>query len=649
MLDSFRNFTKSLLGKIVVFLILGIIAVAFAAGDVMGVRGGSGGRSATLATVGGYAITETEVTKRLQLLLQDANARGGQPMTMEELLQRGGFEYVMNELIAVHAIEEFSKKSGMLVDRAMIDSAIANDTRFQGIDGKFSQAAFDGQLQRTGKSVREWRTDIATERYLRWMLPDPRLRTPIADGLAAPYATLLLERRTGLATLIRPQDMDAGPDPDDKALTAFYTRNKTRYQVPQRRVMRYAVVKSEQFKAESAATDQEIAQAFASSGTRYAATEKRTGSQIILPDRAAADAVANEIKGGKSVADAAKARGLEPSSFEAVEKAKLAADSSPAVADAAFGAAQAGVVGPVQTPFGWAVIKVDKIDRIAARTIDQVRDELAGEISTRKTAQAVAAQRQILEDMIGNEATFDEVMARGKLTAQRTPALVADGTDPDNPLKGDAKPDATVAMIAAAGFQFDPESQTPEIIPIDKEGGYAIVVVERIVPAAPRALESIKPQVLADYRLDQQMITARKAATDLRAEITRGTPMREAIAKLGIRALPPKDFNFVRGDLKPTDAPQVRMAFSMAAKSAKMIEGPDRSGYYVVYVDTITETDGKANAAAMERARTEFLPAGRQEIAEQFVEGLKRHVGVTRNEAAIASLRARMGRTGGAQ
>jgi peptidyl-prolyl cis-trans isomerase D len=648
MLDSFRNFTKSVFGKIVVFLILGIIAVAFAAGDVTGLRGNAGAQSATLATVGDYKITEAEVAKRLQLLLQDANARGS-AMTMEELLQRGGFEYVMNELTAVHAIEQFSKDSGMLVDRTMIDSAIANDPRFQGIDGKFSQAAFDGQLSRTNKSVRDWREDITTETYIRWLLPDPRLRTPIPDGIVAPYATLLLERRTGFATLIRPQDMDAGPEPDDKALTAFYTRNKTRYQVPQRRVIRYAIVKGDQFKAQSAATDQEIAQAFANSGTKYAATEKRTVRQIILPDQATANAVATELKGGKSVADVAKARQVEPSNFEEVEKAKLATDSSPAVADAAFGLAQAGVAGPIQTPFGWAVVKVEKIDKIAAKTVDQVRGELAEEVSARKTAMAVAAQRQTLEDAIGNSGTFDEVVAKGKLTAQRTPALIANGTDPDNPLKGDAKPDETIAMIAAAGFQIEPDAQEPLVIPVDKEGGFAIVALERIVPAAPRPLESIRPQVLADYRLDQQMIKARKAAQDLRAEINKGTPMPAAIAKLGIRALPPKAFNFVRGDLKPNDAPQVRMAFSMAAKTAKLIEGPDRSGYFVVYVDTITETDGKSNAAAMERARTEFLPATRQEMAEQFVEGVKRHVVVKRNEANIAAMRARLVRGGGQQ
>ena len=646
MLDSFRNFTKSLFGKIVVFLVLGVIGLAFALTDVTGIRGGSLGRSATLATVGDYKITDAEVTKRLQDLLKDLNARGGQPVTMAELLQRGGFEYVMNQLIAVHSVEEFAKDSGMLVDKTAIDAVIANNPQFQGLDGKFSQQAFDAELRRKGNSVAEWRNDIATEKYVRWLLPDPQKRSPIANGLAAPYASLVLERRTGLATLIRPQDMDPGADPDDKTLATYYTRNNKRYQVPERRIMRYALVHPDQFKAQAAATDAEVAAAFKASGTRFAATEKRTIHQIVAPDQATANAVAADMKAGKSVADIAKARGLAPTDFEGVEKAKLAAETSPAVANAAF-TGPAGVVGPVQSLIGWAVLKVEKIEKIPAKTLEQAHDELAKEITERKSAELMGATRQGFEDGIGNGTTFDETMKNGKLTPLSTAALFADGTDPDHPLAGkDAKPDQAMVMIAAAGFQFDPESQEPLVVPVDKDGSFAIVILEKRIPAAAPPLANIREKVLADYRVEQQLLKARKAAQDLRAEINKGTPMREALAKLGIRALPPKEFNLVRGDLKPTDAPQVRMAFSMAPKSAKFVEAPDRAGYYVVYVDTVVNTDGKSNPAAMERAKAEFLPAGRQELAEQFVQGIQKHVKVTRNEANIAALRASLGSAG---
>ncbi|MEZ0243211.1 MAG: peptidylprolyl isomerase, partial [Sphingomonas sp.] len=483
MLDSFRNFTKSLVGKIVVFLVLGVIAIAFAAGDVTGLRGAGGGSGKTLATVGSYKITEAEVTKRLRDLVRALNNRG-QTVTMAEVLQRGGFEYVLNQQITIHAIQEFAKGSGMYVDRATIDAAIANDPEFKGPDGKFSQTLFDARLQAGGKTMPELRDEVVIDKFAAWLFTDPAKVTPIADGVVAPYASLFLERRIGIGTLIRPTDMDAGPAPDDKTLTAYYTRNKVRYQVPERRIMRYAVVHPDQFKAQSVATDAEIAEAYKAAGARFAASEKRTVHQIIVLDKATADLVAADLKAGKSPADAAKARGVAPTAFEGVEKAKLSTDSSVAVANAAF-TGPAGIVGPIQTQFGWAVLKVEKIEKIPAKTLEQARPELADEIAQRKTATALATLRQSLEDDIGNGATFDEAVGKGKLTGQTSAALMADGIDPDNRPQGkDAKPDQAMVMIAAAGFQFDPESQEPLVVPIDKDGSFAVVILQKIVPVA---------------------------------------------------------------------------------------------------------------------------------------------------------------------
>ncbi|MEI9850719.1 MAG: peptidyl-prolyl cis-trans isomerase [Sphingomonas sp.] len=74
----------------------------------------------------------------------------------------------------------------------------------------------------------------------------------------------------------------------------------------------------------------------------------------------------------------------------ASEKAALARETAPAVADAAFAAAQGAVVGPVRSPLGWAVLSVEKIETIAARTLDQAREELGKEIAQRKTITALA-------------------------------------------------------------------------------------------------------------------------------------------------------------------------------------------------------------------------------------------------------------------
>ena len=86
MLNFFRRFTKSRFGVIAMFVFLALIAIAFAAGDITGIRGQSGGLSGNvLAKVGDRKITDREVRERIDLFLRNAQ-REGQNVTMEQFL-----------------------------------------------------------------------------------------------------------------------------------------------------------------------------------------------------------------------------------------------------------------------------------------------------------------------------------------------------------------------------------------------------------------------------------------------------------------------------------------------------------------------------------------------------------------------------------
>jgi len=642
MLNMFRNFTKSRVGMIVVFLVLGVIALAFAAGDVTGLRGSGAGAATVLAKVGSREITATELNDRIERFLR-ARRNEGQNVTMEEFLSRGGLEMTLDQLVDVAALEEFGRASGMRVDKEMVDTEIANDPSFQGFDGKFSQTKFDSTLSENRLSTASYRTEIMRDRYIRWLLNGGAPNVQLPDGVLAPYAALQLERRQGVEAMIRITDVDPVALPDEKTLNTFYTRNRARYMIPARRVLRYAIVRPDSFKAASAATEAEIADAFAKAGARYAATEKRTVSQLVLPDQAAANAVAAEVRGGKSLADAARARGLAPRSFASVDKAALTKEASPAVADAAFAAAQGGTVGPLRAPLGWIVLRVDSVQKIAARTLAQVHAELADEISQRKIASGLATTRQAIEDNIGRGATFDEATAQAKLTALRTPALVANGVDPDNPA---VAPDPALAPLIQAGFQIDPNDQEPQVVPIGQDGSFAIVTVERVVAATAPPLAKIQKQVQADYGADQAMQKARKIAADVVAQLNRGVPMDKALASVGRPLLAPKPFDIKRADRKPTDPQRFQMALAMAPKTAKLIEAPGRAGYHIIYLTAVEQHDANGNRQLLDFAQQALGPASRQEYAEQFIEGIKRNVKITRNQAAIAAMRAQLTRQG---
>ncbi|MCB8829435.1 SurA N-terminal domain-containing protein, partial [Escherichia coli] len=108
MLSFFRRIINSKAGVIVTFIVLGVIAIAFAAGDVTGLRGGNGGglTGNYVVKVGGEKIGVADLESRMQSELQAA--RQQQPtMTMADMIAQGGLQAVLDRSVNSLALDVF--------------------------------------------------------------------------------------------------------------------------------------------------------------------------------------------------------------------------------------------------------------------------------------------------------------------------------------------------------------------------------------------------------------------------------------------------------------------------------------------------------------------------------------------------------------
>ena len=113
------------------------------------------------------------------------------------------------------------------------------------------------------------------------------------------------------------------------------------------------------------------------------AQEQVHARHILLEDEATAKAVIAEIQGGADFADVAKKRSTGPSAAQGGDLGFFGrGDMVPEFSEAAFGL-EAGALTetPVQTKFGWHVIKVEERSLSASRSFEDVREELVAELS----------------------------------------------------------------------------------------------------------------------------------------------------------------------------------------------------------------------------------------------------------------------------
>ncbi|VVT23316.1 Peptidylprolyl isomerase [Sphingomonas aurantiaca] len=643
MLAFFRRLTHSKVGVIITFLVLGVIALAFAAGDVTGLSSMTGGAGITggdVATVGKAKVSANELKTQAQTQLE--GFRQQQPtLDMATFVNQGGFEGTLDRIISSMALEQFGRAQGMVVSKRSVDGQIASIPALQGPTGKFDENLYRQVLAQRKLTDAQIRSDIVRDTFAQQLTIPSTGATQVSSQLALPYASLLLEKRTGTIGFIPAAVVPAGAAPSEADLNTFYTRNIARYTVPERRIIRYAVVSPDQVKTQAVATDAEIAKAYQQDRARYAATEKRTITQVVVADQAGATALAAKVKAGTSLADAARAAGLEASTQAGVEKAAYAGTASAQVADAVFAAASGAVIGPVRTQLGWTVAKVDKIENVAGRSLDQVRGEIAAALGIQKAAAALSDIHDKIDDSLSKNATFDEVIADQKLKPVTTPALIASGINPDD---ATSKPDPAIAPLVAAAFQAA-DGDGPQLVQLGTDGGFAVVALGRVVRATPRPLAQVRAAVLQDVTAERSRQAARKVAADVLARINKGMTIQQSLAqtKLPIPAARPLTASRAQIAADPRGAPPaLALMFSMAPNTAKTLAAPDDSGWFIIKLDSIASGNAAGNDAAIKAARANIGRSVGREYVEQFAKAVRVDVGVKTNPTALARTRAEL-------
>jgi peptidyl-prolyl cis-trans isomerase D len=474
------------------------------------------------------------------------------------------------------------------------------------------------------------------------------LITPVATnarlsvGMATPYASMMLESREGAAVGIPVEAFRAGLKASDADLQQFYARNRSRYTIPEQRVLRIARIGPERV-AGVTASDQEIAAYYNANKATYAATDERSLTQVVVPDQATAGQIAARAKGGASLQAAAAPAGSNAAVSPLGGQTRQAYGSvaGDQIANAVFAAPAGAVVGPMQSDFGWVVVKVDSIKRNPGRSLDQARAEIAAKLNTDKRKQALEDLVDQVQNAIDEGSNFNEAVAAAKLTVTNTPPIMADGTSRTN-AGYRAAPD--LAPVIKAGFQIA-ANDPPEIVAMPGDKGYAVVSPGQVVPAAPAPLASIRQRVEQDWLNEQAAARARAAAASIEAHANKGVSLEDAVKRLNVALPAVRPIAARRLQLANAEGkvpPPLQMLFTIGQGKTRMVADPEGRGFFVVKVNKITPGNALIQPSLIAQMRTELQQGASQDYAEQFMAAIRNELKVKRNESAIQSLKTRL-------
>ncbi|MDM7323074.1 MAG: SurA N-terminal domain-containing protein [Gammaproteobacteria bacterium] len=357
-----------------------------------------GGSDAPVATVNGQDITprafEQAYNQERQRLAQ---AFGGTlPPDMLEGL--GLKRQVLDGLILREVLRQWAHQQGLRVSDAELAAVLRGVSAFQE-NGVFSQARYKQVLSLQGQSP------LTFEQAVRQDLVLDQLQRGIAlsafDVAANLDAFLRLRGQTREVEvyILSSASRRAGIQPDEAQLQTYFKEHMQDFRRPERVRLEYIVLSMDELAARMKPSEEDIRQAYEDYLAREAQRERREARHILItpPEggdmeaaRKQAEALHERLVAGEDFASLAKQYSQDPGSagqggeLGLVERGMMVEPFEKAL----FALKEGEVSAPVQTDFGWHLIKLERIEKAKPKPLDEVREAML-----RDAAQRMAEER----------------------------------------------------------------------------------------------------------------------------------------------------------------------------------------------------------------------------------------------------------------
>jgi peptidyl-prolyl cis-trans isomerase D len=622
-----RKASSNWLGKIVMATVMGVLIVSFGVWGIADIFRGFG--QSTLAKVGHAEISTEQFRQIYTERLQQIGRQFGRPLTMEQARAFGLDRQVLQQTIAEAALDEEARRLGLAQSNDETMRMIFNDPNFRGVNGAFDPARFQTVIRQFGFSEQRF---IAEQRRV-------SLRRQIAGTITAglePPKVLIeaLARFQNEQRSIEYVKLDAAQagtvdPPSPETLAAYFDDHKTQFRAPEYRKISFVAVTPEDIGKWTEVSDQDARKVFEQRRDALGTPERRQVSQIIFPNAEEAMAAHNRIASGLSFEDLAKERGLNPSDVDLGLITKSTMD--PAIADAAFTLQSGEVSQPQQGKFGFALVKIAKIEPAATPSYESVAAELKKQIASERARTRVAELRDKMEDERGGGASVVEAAQKLGLAAVTVDAVDRSGRGPNG------QPAANLPRgldVVSQGFSSDVGVDND---PIQFNGGYVWYDVVAITPSRERSLDEVRDQVEAKWRDDQITSRLRAKATDLVQRLEQGGKLAEAAAQAGLNV---ETASGLKRDasLPGLPAGAITTAFRTAKDGVGQTPDAGANAWIVFRVTDISVPPVDLASDEMKKLKETVKRGLTDEQIAEYITKLEAEIGTNVNQTAFAQV-----------
>jgi peptidyl-prolyl cis-trans isomerase D len=607
---------------------MGILIVSFGIWGIADIFRGFG--QSTVAKVGHTEITTDQFRQIYTERLQQVGRQLGRPLTMDQARAFGFDRQVLQQILAEAALDEQARRLGLGQSNDETMRLIFSDPNFRGVNGAFDPARFQTAIRQMGYSEQRF---IAEQR--RFALRR-QIAGTIAAGLEPPKVLLEAlarfqnEQRTIEYIKLGAAQAGTIEPPSPETLASYFDDHKALFRAPEYRKIAFVAITPEDIGKWTEVSDEDARKVFEQRRDKLGTPERREVWQIVFPNAEEAMAARSRVESGTSFDDLAKERGLNPSDVDLGMIAKSAI-ADPAIANAAFSLQPGEISQPEQGRFGYALVKVGKIEPGVTPVYENFAAEIKREIANERARAKVAELRDRMEDERGGGASVIEAAQKLGLTPVTVDAVDRSGRRPD----GQPAPNIPQGLdVVSQAFNSDIGVDND---PISFNGGYVWYDVLGITPSRERTLDEVKDQVEAKWRDDQIASRLRTKASDMVQKLEQGGKLAEEAAQAGLTVQTASGLKR-EGSVPGLPAAVITAAFRTAKEGVGQAPDAGANAWIVFRVTDVTVPAVDLASDDMKKLKENIQRGLTDEQIAQYITKVESEIGTYVNQAAFAQV-----------
>ncbi len=589
---------KNLGVRILLGVVLGIVSLGMLVYLIPGQGGPNVSSSDVVAEVGGQEVTAAEVRQQLQHIAR----RGTIPRSLEPLYA----QQIVNQLVYQRILELEAKRLGIRVT----DEERTERIR-QLLPTVFTGDAFLG-MERYTTEV-QLRFDMGVQEFeelIRQGLLEEKFRRLVTDGISVTAEEVEQEfrRRNEKVkieyVLIKPDELESKVPASDAELAAYFEKNKGRYVVPERRLVRYAQLDQSLLRQRASVTDAELRAYYNQHIELYRIQNRVHVSHILFKTIGKTDAEVEEIRKKaeevlKKARHAAKFEELAKQYSEDTTKDKggdlgwiVQGQTVAEFERAAFSLPPGSISDLVRTQYGFHILKVIEHQNARTQSFEEVRGSILPILTAEKLERLENEQADQIAAAVrkSNRQPLEDIAKQFKMSIAETRPVAA-----NEPLSEIGSP----PELRDAIFRL---RQGELSAPIRTERGYVVLTVKEIQPAHPATLAEVREKVAADVRREKAVGLAKARAEELAKRVQGGEALAVVAKALGFEAKTSEPFPRTGSVPGLGSARQLSEAFTLAVGRTP---APASLGANWLVYRVVEREEAKAEDLAKQRKEVE--------------------------------------------